>query len=46
MQCPIGYCIVETWICDGYNDCGDWSNEPEDPDKFPACEIDYVSMNL
>ena len=26
-QCPSGYSIPEDWICDGFNDCGDNSDE-------------------
>jgi len=26
-ECPSGWCIPDSWICDGDNDCGDMSDE-------------------
>lgn len=38
-SCANGNCILETWVCDGNNDCGDNSDEAQELQCGEACHL-------
>ena len=41
-KCDNGDCVQETWVCDGFNDCGDNSDE----NQCGMCRVVRTNLEL